>query len=104
MTEEGTVAAVAFDKTINLGHLLTIGGIMCAAVGLGFTVRQDITQVTYETKALSEKVGNIEGKVDKVTDVLITLGKQEVRLDSLEKRLFTLERPTIELPVSPRRR
>lgn len=96
-----------FDKTVNLGHILTFGGFLAVAFGLGVTLKTDINTLAYETKNLTERLSSFERNVDKMTDVLVTLGKYDVRIDGLDKRLTILENPpplVVERPAPGRRR
>lgn len=84
---------VAFDKTINLGHILTFIGFVLGGVSVVMALKSDIAAVSHDTKNLSDKITGIERTVDRLTEVLVTLGKQEVRIDGIEKRLSVIESP-----------
>lgn len=93
MSDENVVvvAPKLFDRTINLGHILTFIGFLIAGVGVVVTVKSDIATVSHDTKNLSEKITSIEKTVDKLTEVLVTIGKQEVRIDGIERRMTVIE-------------
>lgn len=92
MSDEIVVAArPLFDKTINLGHILTFVGFVLGGVSVVMALKTDIASISHDTKNLGEKITSIEKTVDKLTEVLVTIGKQEVRIDGIERRMTVIE-------------
>lgn len=73
-----------FDWTINVGHIITGGGLIIGAVGIIWALRSDV-------KVLATRIGSIEMQILKVADVLVHIGRQDERLKSHERRLDKLE-------------
>lgn len=80
-----------FDATLNLGQLLTLMATIIGGSAVVVTLRSDL-------RAVVARVANVERAIEKQTDILVLLGKQEVRLDSLEKRLARVEDHTSAYP------
>lgn len=106
-----------FDTTINLGHLITIAGIMLTAV-LGYaalkyavaalvtrsdlldkrveSIASDMDTSAKEMKAsLSTSSDKLDGRINgiindlkKMTDVLVQIGRQEERLNAMDQRML----------------
>lgn len=91
-----------FDKTINLGHILTFVGFCFGGFSVVLALKSDIAAVSHDTKNLGEKISSIEKTVDKLTEVLVTIGKQEVRIDGIEKRMNVMENPNSSLGLRRR--
>lgn len=77
--------SVAFDATINLGHIVSALTFLVAGAGVMYTMRGDIT-------LLKEDVSGIRKDIAKIGDVMVTIGRQDERLNSFEHRLDRLER------------
>jgi hypothetical protein len=73
-----------FDLTITLGNILTILAMGVAGFGFIWAMKSDI-------KVLLGRLDNVEGAVAKLTDALIQLARQEVRLDAHADRIARLE-------------
>ncbi len=65
-----------FDGTINLGHLLTLVGFAFGCVGVAMSLRTRLDSVEHELK--------------KMSGVLIELGRQDERLNGIDRRLDDL--------------
>lgn len=95
-----------FDLTINLGHLITIGGLLVTtALGyaalrnavaiLGNRASQIDTKVAELKASFDDRAEKTDDRIDaviidmkKMTDVLVQIGRQEERLTSLDQRLL----------------
>ena len=75
---------MTFDWTINVGHLITAGGLVIGACGIIWALRSDV-------KVLATRIGSIELQILKVADVLVHIGRQDERLKGHERRLDKLE-------------
>lgn len=76
---------LSFDPTIQLGTLLELGVVLLTGLGVVFMMRVDV-------KALKIDVNELQQDMHKITDILITLSRQDERLKSLEHRADALER------------
>lgn len=69
------------DLTVNLGHIITIltvlGGIWTAFVTMKASVR-----------GLSERMGGAEAELKKMSDVLITVARQDERMVAMDQRML----------------
>lgn len=75
---------MTFDASVNLGQLLTLISILGSGLVVVVTMRADM-------RAIVARVANIEKAVERQTDILVQINRQEVRMDSQEKRIERLE-------------
>ena len=75
---------MVFDATVNLGQIMTLFSMLGGGMAVILTLRSDM-------KALGKRVESIEHAVERQTEILVQINRQEVRLDSQEKRLERLE-------------
>ena len=75
---------MSIDWTINVGHIITAGGLALGAMGIIWALRSDV-------QVLATRIGSIEIQILKVADVLVHIGRQDERLKSHERRLDKLE-------------
>lgn len=73
-----------FDSTITLGNVLTIVTMGVAGFGFVWTMKSDI-------KVLLQRLDKVEGAMAKLTEALVQLARQEVRLDAHADRISRLE-------------
>ena len=73
-----------FDASVNLGQILTmVTWLVSGAVAFG-VLRQSMTNH-------GERLGSVENELKKQTDILVSIGKQDQRLNDLERRTTSLE-------------
>jgi hypothetical protein len=77
--------SLAFDWSVKLGDVLTIIAIIAAALGFLYTLRGKVD-------ALDDRVKHIEADLGKFVEVLVTMGKQDERLNSHALRIAELEK------------
>lgn len=75
---------MAFDLTINWGHILTGVGLALGAFGIVYTIRGDISLIKAE-------LDGMKAHMLKLADALVHIGRQDERLNSHERRLDRLE-------------
>ena len=75
---------MTFDLTINIGNIITIITI-AASIGALFIMMK------YDLREVKQRLDKVEIVMGKVTDALVQLAVQEVRLDGHDKRLDRLE-------------
>jgi hypothetical protein len=65
-----------FDGTINLGHILTLVGFAFGCLGVAMSLRT--------------RLDSVENELKKMSGVLIELGRQDERLNGIDRRLDDL--------------
>lgn len=70
--------APKFDPTINLGHLLTFGGVILTGVAAYYSVKSDLS-------VMDTRLKSVEGIMVKMTEMLVTDARQDGRISNLEK-------------------
>ena len=76
-----------FDFTINLGNVITIGGVV-VVVAIALTRLQGKQQEhTKDIKALVDGLGTLSLKLDKIGDILIVQTAVEGRMNIMDERI-----------------
>ena len=90
---------MSIDWTLNLGHLLTIGGFLFGGLMFMLTIRNDVNSIKTSEGTVVQRLEIVERDLAKITDVLVSLARQDERLnshgrrlDALDDRIGTLER------------
>jgi hypothetical protein len=65
-----------FDLTVNLGHILNV---MALLIGGGLVAG-----------TLKSRLDIVEEEIEKISEILITVARQDVRLDFIDKRIEEL--------------
>ncbi len=81
---------LAFDSTINLGNALTFLGFVLAATAIVYSLRANV-------RSLGERMRAVELEMRKLTEVMVTLGRQDERLHAQMQRMLMLEQRIDEL-------
>lgn len=76
---------VTFDTSINLGQLVTFFGFVIGGLGVVFALRHDV-------RTLGNRMVSVEEELKKMTDVMVTLARQDEQFKSVNRRLDSLER------------
>ena len=71
---------MAIDMTINLGHVITLVGILITFITWGNGVKWQMNIVEVKLKTLEEEI-------KKITQLLITTSTLEIRISNLESRI-----------------
>lgn len=82
---------MSFDASINLGHLLTFFGFVIGGLGVIWALKSDVRLLTKELESMTGRLGGLEKKWEKVADALTALAVQEVRLNSIDRRIDDLQ-------------
>lgn len=79
-----------FNPTIDLGQAVT--GILFIIAGLGviYTMRGDIRLIKMSVQEVKDDMSGMQTEIRKIADVMVTLGRQDERLNSMDKRLDRL--------------
>lgn len=76
---------ITFDSTINLGQLVTFLGFVIGGLGVVFTLRSQV-------KELSADMIDVKQELKKLADVMIVLARQDEQFKAFGRRLENLER------------
>lgn len=76
---------IQFDTTVNLGQLVTFLGFVIGGLGVVFALR-------YDVRNLGTRLVSVEEELKKMTDVMVTLARQDEQFKSVNRRLDSLER------------
>ncbi|AVT76653.1 hypothetical protein RPPS3_25900 [Rhodopseudomonas palustris] len=102
MTMNDIVPRPRFEPTYNFGHILILIGWLAGGIGGGFgvylTLRTEMSQLRSELALISLRMMAVEKGQDKLaagfdrmTEILTSDARQNVRLDSVETRLGAIE-------------
>ena len=73
-----------FDATVTLGNVLTI-------VGMGVAGIAFVLAMKGELRVFAQRLDKLESVMGRVTEALVELARQEVRLDAHADRIKNLE-------------
>ena len=73
-----------FDATVTLGNILTL-------VGMGVTGLAFVLSMKGELRVFAQRLDKLESVMGRVTDALVELARQGVRLDAHAERIKNLE-------------
>lgn len=76
---------MAFDPTINLGHVITMVGVMLAMVSGWYTVRTQLAVLTL-------RLDTVDDEMRRITDLLQKQNEHNTRLSVLEEAVRHLQR------------
>jgi len=88
---------IAFDNTINLGHVLTFVGFVITGVGGYFALKGRLQRIEWSNNKQSKMIDGLQFEIKKITDVLIALAKFEERMVALRQDVQELKRDVLEL-------
>lgn len=76
---------MTFDPTINLGHVITMAGVLLAMVSGWYTVRTQLTVLTL-------RIDTVDDEMRRITDLLQKQNEHNTRLSVLEESVRNLQR------------
>lgn len=82
--EDLSPRAVKFDMTINLGHVLTMCGIMLTLLAGGYGIIQNVNNVDF-------RIGVVERQISSMSRLLESSIRFETEIENLERRVTVLE-------------
>lgn len=82
---------VTFDATINIGHILEAFVFIIGIIAAYYGLKNKQSSTDAALKALLEDVTGMKDELHKITSILVTLGRQDERLNSHERRITALE-------------
>lgn len=71
--------------SIDLGNLMAIASFLLTGIGFAYTIRESV-------KALLIRVGLLEHEIKKLSEILVALGRQDERLNAMDRRIDDLRR------------
>ena len=104
------MSGIIFDTTISLGTMIHLVLLIVAVAGVVWKIRLDLSKISIDIQHEVETVGlqfervteRFENMVDRiaalergmnrVTEVLVVIGRQEERLNGLDRRVEHVER------------
>jgi hypothetical protein len=78
---------MVIDLSINIGHIIAIIGSLVTLIVWGNSIKWRIA-------AIEQRLGTLDVELKKISQLLITTTKLELRLSNLEDRVRLLECPT----------
>lgn len=76
---------MTFDATINLGHILTFVGMVGGGFAAAIVLRGQVTEIIH-------RVSLIERELEKMTEVLVAIGRQDEKVAALDRRIDEIQR------------
>lgn len=74
------MGGVTFNSSIDLGHILEAVTLLIGFAGIIYTLRGDV-------KALKGDMITVKSELKKITDVMISIARQDERLAAMDKRI-----------------
>jgi hypothetical protein len=81
---------VAFDNTVNLGHIISFVGFVVGGLGVVWTMRHDIVGIKTEMTSM-------QAELSKITDVLVASARQDEKLTAQDKRMNRIDEEIADL-------
>ena len=78
---------LSFDPSINLGTVIHLISLLIAMGGLFWHAASKFSKMEALFLRINDRLSTLESSMEKITSILVTLGKQEVRLDALDRRI-----------------
>ncbi len=85
VAQAGASTGIQVEMTISLGNLLTILAFLIGGVGFVYTIRSDV-------RAQGDRLDAVEHELQKLSDILIALGRQDERLNAMDRRIDDMRR------------
>jgi hypothetical protein len=82
---------VTIDTTINIGHIITIFGAICAAIGTVYLLKSDIRVFDVRLGGMEKVLGAVQAELAKVAQVTIEQALHNHQLQDLRNRIERLE-------------
>ena len=76
---------IQVEMTISIGNLLTILAFLVGGIGFVYTIRSDV-------RAQGLRLDAVESGLRKLSEILIALGRQDERLNAIDRRIDDLRR------------
>jgi hypothetical protein len=78
-------------------HLPTMVTVVLAAGGIIWAISRNLTTVVLRVDAVADRVGVVETELKKMTDMLVTMARQDEQIKSLTHRADLADTQIIEM-------
>jgi hypothetical protein len=78
---------MTFDASVNLGHVLTLVGLVATAISAWYSLRYHVALLNERMQTLSEKTSGIASELKLQTEILVRLERQELEIGVLREQL-----------------
>lgn len=76
-----------FDGTINLGQVVEVTAFLGGGVVALVRMRDDLKLVKHDVGVVGVRLDKVDREMAKQTEILVSLGQQDARLDNLESQM-----------------
>lgn len=76
---------------INLGNILTIVSFLIGGIAFAYTIKGDVKGIGITVDSYGRRLEGIELEMRKISDVLVTLARQDERMNSLDRQILELK-------------
>jgi hypothetical protein len=77
---------------IDLGNLLTIFSFIFGGIAFAYTIRTDVGLINSKLAFTTERLESMEIEIKKISEILVSMARQDERLNAMEKRIAELRR------------
>ena len=81
---------MTLDWTVNVGHVLTFMGFIGMIFGFVYALRFEVRGLRGAVGTIQDDVRAVETEIKKISEVMVTLARQEERLTAMDRRLEDL--------------
>ena len=78
--------------SLNIGQIITLAAYLIGGVAFVMALKSDVRAVNVDVGNLKNAVEAIEKDITKLTDVLVSLGRQDERLNAMDQRIDEIRR------------
>jgi hypothetical protein len=82
---------VTIDWSLSLGNIITIIGLLVGGLAFAFRIDGTVSRLKDGESNTVDRISAVERDLSKITDVLVTLARQDERLNSHADRIRSLE-------------
>lgn len=87
---------IAFDWTLNVGHILTVAGMIIGGVTVMVRIRDDVRSMQTTENKNAVRLDALEDSMKALTEATVSIARQDERLNAIEHRLGLLEHAPIK--------
>lgn len=81
-----------FDWTINVSHVISFAGFVIGGLAVVFSLRTEIRIMVMRLDQMSASILTLQESMKKLVEVMVTVAKQESRMDAFDRRVDDLLR------------
>lgn len=78
--------------SLNIGQIITLAAYIVGGVAFVMALKADVRAVNADVANLKLAVEAVERDINKLTDVLVALGRQDERLNAMDQRIDEIRR------------